>query len=757
MKKSYLDHVMKKIIVGLLLIFFSLGAAACSNSKEEATNTEVPLQTEEKSLLEQAVDWANVNIFDEIRDKDVFTLESKTYHGKEFNFLFLQEENIWECELYYIECDEEENVTKVTFCGSGNKDLFTYKFVTLNKEAYVAVYAASHMGEGDLILSPLEDANGVTYTIENVIDRHYELMALVDENGYNYTKSQVYHEDKLEAKYYDVNRDGYTDIVLSGMILEYISYDNESGELELSQNLERTYLYNEASKRFDFSEEILSPSQQEDPNLYTGYLDLNPRFSEGNPVSDYDGDGLSDRIYKEFDTDKQTSSFYLHFGNDTKLLLSDYSWGIFYKTETADLTGDGVEEILFFQESMSTKAVNLYLSIYALKDGKYEAMDVPYYRKDELRDEVDGRLHLPLIMSKVDAARVSIYQPDADYQGYITTQSFTYENGDTLYEMDTLYHQEIEGEVVDYPANDMNIVDAGENGRKALMLRSYLGDKWCSKSVLWKLEFLNDEWKITNIYQTDPIRVELGTEFSADLNGDKVVDTVYYGIEKIEEHGFGYEVPFLRLNDTDYDYKYLEERFGVYIGNCSKIGYYILDIDISDPYREIAILDEGPSDDPVTHFFRYTDEELQYCGFVTDFPDNFHPQGDGAITAKKRLSILQTWWADATWKLNDNNVLEEQPSEIYYPYQYYSSDGSTTNYTKNDLSLFQKPDQSSEAVIIKKGEAFHLTATDDLNWIEITSESGAKGWFFLHDGYEVALPTGECKVGDIVTYLNMAD
>ncbi len=758
-----------------VLLLVILSAASCSGAKkvnsdvvvtgEQKTSSEQAVVTgEQKTLLEQAVEWGNDNLFTEKKAYGDFSLQSKQSGDKKYNFLLEKEDNNWECELYYIECDADNNFVKVTACGGGNKDLFTLDIVNLSGENYAAVANATHMGNGNLELYPLDKESSRHYSIDGVIDNHYESMALVDDNGYDYSKSQVYYDGRLNVEYTDVNKDGYTDIVLSGIILEYEAYPGEEsvntyGKLTDSQNCKRTYLYNSSRKQFEQSTEVLDSVYQKDGAFYeyTGYLDLHPKYAEGNPRFDYDGDGLLDRVYKQYGSDKNTSSFYLYFGNGNKLLLSDYSRGIFYKTEAVELTGDGVKEILFEQFSTSTKCENLYLSIYTLKNGSYERMDIPYYGKEKVDNEEDQMLYLPLVMKKDSDSRVSIYQPDLGYQGYITTQKDTYVTGDNTDEMGHLYYPDIEGVVQNYQASTMSYTNTEEAGKKAFLFRCYLGDKWCNKSVFWKLEYIAGEWNITNVYQTDPIRVEVGAKFKADLNGDKTDDTVYYQIQTVKENGYDIEVPYLKINATEYNYKYLE-KLGVAVTDCSQIGYYILDIDTSDSYREIAILDEGPSNDPRTYIFRYTGEELKYCGYVTDFPDHstFCTNGDGSITASKRLSILQTWWADATWKLSDEDILVEQSRDMYYTYQPVPEE-ATTNHATRELKLYKRPDKTSASITVKKGEIIQLTATDNKNWIEIISESGTIGWFYLHDGFEVTLPTGEFKIGDIVTHLNMAD
>ena len=733
------------------------------NNTEDTENTEADVSENDKNILEQAVDWCNNNLFTENKEYNVFTLQSKVYRGINFDFLLEKEKNNWKRALYYIHYDDDNHVIKVSPCGEGEKDLFSYSIVNLSCEDYVAVYCASQIGNGNLELFHLDgsNSNADPITIDKVIDSHYELKESIDYTGSKCASSQVYDNGKLNAEYIDVNQDGFTDIVFSGIILSYESNDGDiaSNKLIDSQNCRRTYLYNSSSKQFELSEETLESDYLKGVlnNEYTGYLDTHPTYGRNNPKLDYDGDGLLDRIYKVYDSNNG-HSFYMYFGNGEKLLLSDRDWCMSFKTEATDLTGDGVNEIIFIQASPSTGADNLYVYIYTLnEDGIYKQVKMPYY-ENSYHEEFDGRLYLPLLKEKVNDTKLRIYQPDCGYQGYITTRRDSYDDGSTYDDMEHLYFEESEGEVDDYYASSMSLTETEETGRKALLLRSYLGDKWCIKSVVWKLEYLEGEWKITNVYQTDPVRIEVGTEFAADLNGDKNEDIIFYGSQMVQEHGFDYEVPFLKINGVEYNYQYLQQEFGVNILTMSHIGYYILDIDTSDSYREIAILDEGPSSDPKTHFFRYIGNKLIYCGVVTDFLEKstFRMGGDGKILARKRLNILQTWWGDATWKLNEEDVLEEQSKEFYYPYQ-YEAGYNTINHAKEDIKLFQVPDRKSASVTIKKGEVIQLTATDNLNWIEITSESGTKGWFYLQHGYKVILPTGEFRIGDIVSYLNMAD
>lgn len=483
---------------------------------------------------------------------------------------------------------------------------------------------------------------------------------------------------------------------------------------------------------------------------YTGYMDEHPQLVKNNPQYDYDGDGLMDRIYKEINKDNGESSFYVHFGNGNKLLLTDRQYGFFYSTYAADLTGDGRNEIIFEQFSSSTKADNLYFSIASYKDGAYEIMDIPYFHADPGRDEYGPMLYLPLIMSKQEADKVSIYQPDSGYRDYITTEAIVTADGMVEYEMEHLFPDvEMENRLEYYQVSHMQITDSGQEGKKAFLLRSYLGDKWCSKSVDWKLEYVSGEWRITDVYQADPIRVRVGTDYSADLDGDKKEDKLNYGIQKVTVKGDIKDIPVLKINDREYDISFLSDKADLNTSSLNKDNYYIIDIDTKDNYREFAVMDEDINADPGCHFFRYNGDELIYCGYVPGIPNHsLFNYGYGEIKALKRLNILPDRYSFADWMLNTQGVLEETKEDIYYGILSYSYD-SIRYTTERELILYKTNDMSADTITINKGEDILLSATDNKHWIEVMSESGLCGWFYLEDN-KVILPGGEEWREDLV-------
>lgn len=746
------EEAYKRLWMLLSIVMLSLlGLSACSKTENYTDKAiEITDAAYEKGLLEQAVDWCNSRLFDEKQDYGMFTLEHKSLDEEEYAFLIMQKQESNSRDLFYLQC-EGGQLKKVISCGGGEKSLFSYEPVKINDEAYAAVYCADESLKGAIKLFPLNDT-GKVYILDDAINNNREAETINEEDGFSYIRSQFYGTGKLKAEYTKLNYDMFTDIRLTGYIYDFIQYPWD--DRQILTNIiacTRTYYYDNKLQQFVLQNDKRSYVYRRIPSAfdYTGYMDEHPQLVKNNPKYDYDGDGLMDRIYKEDNKDTGESSFYVHFGNSNKLLLTDRQYGFLYSTYAADLTGDGVNEIIFEQFSTSTKSDNLYYSIASYKDGTYEIIDIPYFHADPGSEKYGPMLYLPLIMSKPETDKVSIYQPDSGYRGYITTEATITADGVVEDEMEHLFPDEqMENRLGYYQVNNMDLIETGENGRKAFLLRSYLGDKWCSKSVDWKLEYISGEWKITGVYQADPIRIKIGEEYSADLDGDKKEDKIYYEIQTVSVNGSKADMPELKINDREYELGFLWDKQGANISRPSNDNYYIIDIDTKDDYRELAIMDEDINGDPGCHFFRYIGNELIYCGYVPGIPNHtLYNYGSGEIKAMKRLNILQNRYSFADWKLNTRGVLEEAEKEIYYglyikPYE------SIRYKTERELILFKTNDMSSDTITINEGEEIRLSSTDNKHWIEIMTDSGISGWLYL-EGNKLILPGKEERLEDL--------
>ena len=107
-----------------------------------------------------------------------------------------------------------------------------------------------------------------------------------------------------------------------------------------------------------------------------------------------------------------------------------------------------------------------------------------------------------------------------------------------------------------------------------------------------------------------------------------------------------------------------------------------------------------------------------------------------------RISFAD-WIAEYT-----QGVLEETKEDIYYGILSYSYD-SIRYTTERELILYKTNDMSADTITINEGEDILLSATDNKHWIEVMSESGLCGWFYLEDN-KVILPGGEEWREDLV-------
>lgn len=88
--------------------------------------------------------------------------------------------------------------------------------------------------------------------------------------------------------------------------------------------------------------------------------------------------------------------------------------------------------------------------------------------------------------------------------------------------------------------------------------------------------------------------------------------------------------------------------------------FYVTDMDEYDNSLEIAVLDDGPSADYATYFYRYDGSALAFIGEVDGFP--FKEQnggingftGQNGINGTIRTDILETAYLNGYWWYDSN-------------------------------------------------------------------------------------------------------
>lgn len=209
------------------------------------------------------------------------------------------------------------------------------------------------------------------------------------------------------------------------------------------------------------------------------------------------------------------------------------------------------------------------------------------------------------------------------------------------------------------------------------------------------------------------------------LSDSPRVDKIRY---RVEEMGDWQYACWLTINGTDY---YINDI--VSMESPVSDVFYITDISETDDYLEIALLDEGPSDDPVTLFFRY-DGTLTFLGGVAGFP--FSEQtggmngfdGWGNITGMTRMDLIETAYLEGYWYLEDDKICEQ--TEVSW-HNMLPSSGHTLYV---DLPVYCSMDDTSASDTIPAGTQVYFLGSDMKEWILVRGKDGTQGYIHVKDG-----------------------
>lgn len=179
--------------------------------------------------------------------------------------------------------------------------------------------------------------------------------------------------------------------------------------------------------------------------------------------------------------------------------------------------------------------------------------------------------------------------------------------------------------------------------------------------------------------------------------------------------------------------------------------FYISDIVEDDGILEIAVLDEGPSNDPVTYFFRY-DEELSYVGQVAGFPfaeenggvNGF--DGIGNIVGCVRMDLIETAYLEGYWRWDDWVSYQATAWHDMLPV-----DG---HMLYEDLPVHYEMDETSETTIIPVQSEVFFLGSDMYEWILVKGKDGSKGYMQVADGMVVELDKAADQVFSDLYYFD---
>lgn len=249
-----------------------------------------------------------------------------------------------------------------------------------------------------------------------------------------------------------------------------------------------------------------------------------------------------------------------------------------------------------------------------------------------------------------------------------------------------------------------------------------------------------------------PKAYELNTEVQEHLLGTNEMNTLSYEVMS-DEAGFGY---ILTIDGTAYDladYIYMDDPVTdvFYIVNFNAIPG---DVTSDSDGLEIAVLDYGPSNDPVTHFFKYTGE-LHYVGAISGFPfedmnNGYNGFVNSGVYGTMRFDFLETTYVKAYWWYDSINM-----ELVYTPIGWFNYQDYKPHELLVDLPLYTWMDGSSEdTVLLTAQEEVYFLQSDMESWILVRGKDGTEGYILIEDGNieNVGKPADE-----VFTNLNFFD
>ncbi len=267
-----------------------------------------------------------------------------------------------------------------------------------------------------------------------------------------------------------------------------------------------------------------------------------------------------------------------------------------------------------------------------------------------------------------------------------------------------------------------------------------------------KLQCLKKRYRYNgNMYQA----VRTGESTEADLDGDRKNDTIVFSMEPDSKDGT-YK-PHLLINGKDFGN--ILQKDDVSISSMYENIYYIVDLDMNDKYKDIAILDNGYSDVKSTYFFRYNGKSVTYLGKVNDelLGNTCDAPGNGTITASERISVLETANAGFTYRLTGVK-LKQEAQEWYHidhgtmPEEYRSHE------ILGDVTVYKKKSRKSAKKVLKPADGpVMFTDTDNEHWVKVVTRSGDEYCMYMEDQTTVYSDGKKIGTADIFDNLYLAD
>ncbi len=291
----------------------------------------------------------------------------------------------------------------------------------------------------------------------------------------------------------------------------------------------------------------------------------------------------------------------------------------------------------------------------------------------------------------------------------------------------------------------------------------------------------------TDFYSlTNAEKHSLDEEYSIDLDGDGTEELLDFShiwddTENLFADGAKPRIPYINGEEAkilfadifcqDENAENQPPAFNAYANPYSNF-FYIVDIDSSDKYKEIALTHDCGLDDFSTYVFRWEGDSLKFIyEFYYDTPDpreesaediyglemyltSGNPiifDGSGVVASAARIGEnCQTWFAYRHFSYNsETGDISPVYNEAVYPYGFADSqdyekasehtaklfgDNKTAITLKKPITVYESPDTDSESSIMEPQPVIFTAQYDtggsyySESFTYVLAEDGTKGW-----------------------------
>jgi hypothetical protein len=273
-----------KSVCGLLLfIIIIVTLFGCTNTEDDIAISNWVLATERSEVVTTATPELSLNseywptkslaeLVDSIKDNTKLWDEiggfpicgiifnSILFNGEEINFMQLTNTTFDANLLLWIDI-KDGKIVEWEKTGAMSVGHLEYYFIEMSQGMFIAAYCADTHANGNLLLIPLDNLGESKYTFSNVYDYNLGFWGVVGEEFglYNDYGSPILAADilidkKLDAKYMDIDGDGNTDVVFTGIREIYLNEDDP--QLWREYYVKQVYLYDPDIDDFVLSDEL---------------------------------------------------------------------------------------------------------------------------------------------------------------------------------------------------------------------------------------------------------------------------------------------------------------------------------------------------------------------------------------------------------------------------------------------------------------------------------------------------------------------